>query len=206
MRMFYFEELDTFPKKVKNILGKLSAKRAKNVYCASQDHANDMISKLSLRKDKVKVIHLGFTPITLEKNSTRKVRGNNLLFVSVIRPYKNLHGLVDAVLLAKEKRPDLDIKLDVVGKPAQYAGIEEYMNNLYSRVATSKYSFCVNFLGPKKHNEVLELLTESKCLIFPTLFEGFGLPLLEAMATETPVLSSNVNSLPEISNSTTLFC
>lgn len=202
MRMFYFEELDSFSKKIKNKLGVLSVARANNVYCASKDHANDMVTRLNVKASKVKVIHLGFSSKNPKKVS---VRNDALVFVSVIRPYKNLHGLIDAVLSAKEKRPDLPICLNVIGEPANYLGIDDYMNSIHDAVSSSNYGSCINFLGKKTHDEVLSYLAESKCMVFPTLFEGFGLPLLEAMATSTPVLSSSVNSLPEISNGTTLF-
>lgn len=197
MRMFYFEDLDSRSKKIKNWLGRMSAKRANNLYCASKDHAKDLQQKLGLEKAKVKVIHLGFE-MDERQNDKQVKRNDAMLFVSVIRPYKNLHGLVDAVIKAKELRPDLPIKLDIIGKPANYVGIEDYMNEVHSKISNPKYANLFNFVGPLPHTEVVERLHKCKALVFPTLFEGFGLPLLEAMATKTPVICSDVNSLPEI--------
>lgn len=202
MRMFHFTKLDSFSKKIKNLLGEFSAKRCNNLYCASLDHANDMIKYLSLKPEKVKVIHLGYD---FNHEASDVQRTDNLLFLSVIRPYKNLHGLVDAVIMAKQNRPDLPIFLDIIGKPAKYVGIDDYMNSIHNKILSSDYPNIFKFHGALSHEESINFMKRSKCLVFPTLFEGFGLPLLEAMATSTPVISSNVNSLPEISNDTTVF-
>lgn len=205
MRMFYFEELDSLSKKVKNILGKLSARRADNVYCASKDHSNDLIHHLRLKRQKVKVIHLGYDMGNSKSVGSPCKRTNELLFVSVIRPYKNLDGLIRAIILSKTKRPDLPIKLKIIGKPANYVGIEGYMKDLGRLITESGFDQDIQFAGPKSHTEVIMNLKSSKALVFPTRFEGFGLPLLEAMATRTPVICSGVNSLPEIGSNTVTY-
>ncbi len=202
MRMFYFDDLNSISKRIKNFLGTLSIKRAKNVYCASMDHARDIKEKLNISSNKVKVIHLGcesFDPIQIK---TQTQREENLVFVSLIRPYKNLHGLVDAIIQAKVLRPDLPIQLTVVGEPANYLGINKYMADIKNKISDASMDNSIKFVGSKNHSEVLNLLSKSKAMVFPTLFEGFGLPLLEAMATKTPVITSSVNSLPEIGGDT----
>lgn len=205
MRMFYFEELDSFSKKIKNCLGRMSAKKSANLYCASQDHANDMIKNLSLNPNKVKVIHLGFNSNVSMSDEFSIYRDESLLFVSVIRPYKNLDGLVEAVIKAKQQRPDLPISLDVVGEPADYPGIDAYMTKIKKRIEDSGFSDSFNFLGKLAHGSVIDKLVACKALVFPTLFEGFGLPLIEAMGTKTPVICSSVNSLPEIGGDTVVY-
>ena len=208
MRMFYFEELDSFSKKIKNLLGRLSAKRANNLYCASKDHANDLISHLKLRPSKVKVIHLGFkmeNQVVDSTIGTQLERNDRLLFVSVIRPYKNLHGLVRSVIQAKIKRPDLPIHLDIVGKPANYVGIDGYMDDIHSEIAESNAQSYFTFVGSLPHEDVVTQLGQCKALVFPTKFEGFGFPLLEAMAMQSPVICSSVNSLPEIALDTVIY-
>jgi len=202
MRMFYFDDINSASKKIKNFLGILSIKRANNVYCASIDHATDVERRLNVEPGKIKVVHLGCKSPSMVQNPSVSGRGNKLIFVSVIRPYKNLHGLIEAVIQAKHLRPDLPIRLQVVGEPANYLGIDKYMADIKMRIQHASVDKSIEFLGSRSNSEVLELMSSSKALIFPTLFEGFGLPLLEAMATITPVISSSVNSLPEIGGDT----
>ncbi len=202
MRMFYFDDLNPASKKIKNILGILSIKRANNVYCASMDHATDLERRLDVPLGKIKVVHLGCEIFGEAQTPALSSRGQDLIFVSVIRPYKNLHGLIEAVIQAKNLRPDLPIRLQVVGEPANYLGIEKYMTDIKKRISHASADKSIKFVGAKSHSEVLALMSISKALIFPTLFEGFGLPLLEAMATKTPVITSSVNSLPEIGGDT----
>ncbi len=201
MRMFYFDELNSISKKIKNFLGVLSIKRSTNVYCASKDHAEDINKRLKISLHKIKVIHLGCQPFNLSSKALTR-RGEDLIFVSLIRPYKNLHGLIDAIVEAKDLRPDLPIRLLVVGEPANYPSMKDYMKIINKKISEASLENSIKFLGSKDHNKVLDLISRSKAMVFPTLFEGFGLPLLEAMATRTPVITSSVNSLPEIGGDT----
>ncbi|NVK29853.1 MAG: glycosyltransferase family 4 protein [Gammaproteobacteria bacterium] len=204
MRMFHFPELDNFSKKLKNILGVMSIYRAGSVYCASKDHGRDLELRLNLKRDKIKVIHLGVSAQN-ETTDTTVRRKKHLLFVSVFRPYKNLHGLVRAVIKAKATRPDFPIELHVVGKPANYPGMDAYMEKLTDLIENSNYPEIVRWVGPLEQKDVFKALRRCGAFVFPTRFEGFGLPLLEAMATSTPVICSSVNSLPEVGGDTVVY-
>lgn len=204
MRMFYFEELDSLSKKIKNFLGKLSLKKATSVYIASKDHKNDLLDNLDLDKGKLKVVYLGVNHSELSKYRENNDSLNNttnvpyFLFISVIRPYKNLHRLIEAYIDANREIGDKLPELRIIGAPSNYVGMDEYMSDIHEKIQNSNTQSKITFLGSKPHKIAMEQLSNSQALIFPTLFEGFGLPLLEAMACKVPVVVSNRNSLPEI--------
>lgn len=202
MRMFYFEEFDNLAKKIKNKLGIWSIKKSHSVFVASQDHKNDLLKNINIKNtSKIKVNYLGYSnkENNLE-NKFDKTDDKYFLFVSVLRPYKNLDRLVESYFefIKKVKNTENPPKLYIVGNIPNYKGINEYINNIKTFIKNNNIEDKVLFLGSKKHDEVINMMKNSEALIFPTLFEGFGLPLLEAMANKVPVLTSNRNSLPEI--------
>jgi glycosyltransferase involved in cell wall biosynthesis len=115
--------------------------------------------------------------------------GNYILFVGSIEPRKNLLGLLKAYLLLPEYVKK-DFQLLLIG----YKGwgnqeIVERMDQLKERV---------HYLGYLNNEELANLYRGASCLAFPSFYEGFGLPPLEAMACGCPVIVSNVASLPEV--------
>jgi glycosyltransferase involved in cell wall biosynthesis len=206
MRMFYFEEFDNIAKKIKNQLGIWSIKKSHTVYVASQDHKNDLLKSLSnIDKNKIKVNYLGYSADSIYEKNFNHTNDDYFLFVSVIRPYKNLDRLIKAYKLSFDKLDGKIPKLYIVGNIPKYKGINNYMNEIYAFIREYKLEEFIFFKGSKKHEEVISLMKGSKALIFPTLFEGFGLPLLEAMANKVPVLTSNRNSLPEVGLDTVIY-
>ncbi|MDA9124865.1 glycosyltransferase [Flavobacteriaceae bacterium] len=204
MRMFHFEELDTIQKKIKNILGKFSIKRCKYVYVASKDHQKDLINSLKINTNKVIVAYLGFdSELIISKNKNKLIDSNKYwVFISVFRPYKNLDGLIESYgILSKE---DVQIpNLIIVGDyPKDYRNIESYKFRINKLMEKYDLKNKVNFLGLKTHPEAMSYLKYSSLFIFPTKFEGFGLPLLEAMSLGIPVICSSCHSLPEIGQDT----
>lgn len=200
MRMFHFEELDSFQKKIKNKLGRLSIKRCKYVYVASKDHKNDLVRHLNESSKKIKVAYLGFDPNLdiVEDPNGLSFDGDYWVFISIFRPYKNLDGLIEAYAAlygTDEHIPDLVIIGDY---PSNYVNIEGYKLKIKQLVKKNKLEEKVHFIGLKSHNKAMWYLKNSSLFIFPTRFEGFGLPLLEAMSLSIPIISSGVHSLTEI--------
>jgi glycosyltransferase involved in cell wall biosynthesis len=114
-----------------------------------------------------------------------------VLYVGTIKPHKNLVRLIDAFAgLQREGFPDLTLLIigDEISKlPA-----------LRHAVHTHKLHKHVRFLGFLNENTLSALYRLASVFVFPSLYEGFGLPPLEAMAHGTPVVTSNVSSMPEI--------
>lgn len=200
MRMFYYEELDSISKRIKNVLGILSIKRSKNVFVASENHKKDLVSYLSVPSSKIKVALLGFNfDYKLDDLKSCALNKNPYwLFISVFRPYKNIDGLIDAygkLYMENSLIPDLILIGDY---PAGYLGIESYKSKIESLINQYDLDGKVCFLGFQSHEISMNYLANAELFIFPSKFEGFGLPILEAMALGIPVLSSNTHSLPEI--------
>jgi glycosyltransferase involved in cell wall biosynthesis len=114
-----------------------------------------------------------------------------LLYVGNIKPHKNLERLIEAFHLVREQgRPELELII-----------IGDEISKLQSlRRAVHKYQLhrYVRFLGFVPDKTLAVLYRLASVFVFPSLYEGFGLPPLEAMASGTPVVTSNVSSLPEV--------
>jgi len=114
-----------------------------------------------------------------------------LLYVGNIKPHKNLERLIEAFRLVREQgRPELELII-----------IGDEISKLQSlRRAVHKYQLhrFVRFLGFVPDKTLAVLYRLASVFVFPSLYEGFGLPPLEAMASGTPVVTSNVSSLPEV--------
>lgn len=107
---------------------------------------------------------------------------NYILFVGENRPHKNLNSVIEAFHSLKNVLGEMDFV--IVGQG-------------YKREQFSKYKriFCLNQVG---RSRLIQLYKDANCLVFPSLYEGFGLPILEAMIMETPVVTSDQNSCSEV--------
>lgn len=119
-----------------------------------------------------------------------------LLYAGSIRPQKNVPRLVEAFAVAKEElddHPELrDLKLIIIGDElSQYPSVRRTV--IQSRVEQS-----VRFLGFVPFETLRVFYEAATAFVFPSLYEGFGLPPLEAMASGTPVITSSTSSLPEV--------
>ena len=119
-----------------------------------------------------------------------------VLYAGNIKPQKNLPRLIEAFAVAKAELSEhpvyADLKLLLIGDSA-----EEH-SDLRRAVLRSRVQSDVRFLGFVPHPVLRVFYSRARAFIFPSLYEGFGLPPLEAMAHGTPVLTSNVSSLPEV--------
>ena len=125
-----------------------------------------------------------------------QIRYPFLLYAGSIRPQKNIPRLIEAFAVVRQKLEDhggyKDLRLIIIGDD-----ISRYPN-VRRAVIQSRVENCVRFLGfiPL---ETLRIFHElATAFVFPSLYEGFGMPPLEAMASGTPVIASQVSSLPEV--------
>lgn len=170
-----------------------SVKKSKKIITISQNSKNDIISRYHLKNDKVEVVYPGVKPDKedmSEENIKEKynIDGKYMLFVSTLQPRKNLTRLIEA--LSKIEK-SVKIKLVVVGRKGwKY---EEILS------APKKYGVedKVIFLNFVPDEDLTLLYKEAELFVMPSLYEGFGLPVLEAMKNGCPVAASNTSSLPE---------
>jgi glycosyltransferase involved in cell wall biosynthesis len=158
-------------------LERRAARRADLVLTLSESARADIESVLGLPRAKIRVIYLGGPPLDPEPSSKERY----FLFVGGTEKRKNLAAVLEAF-------SSLDgFELRVVGahkaSPVHDARREQRG---------------VHWLGHVSEEELVELYRHATALVFPSRYEGFGLPLLEAMARRTPVIASNRSSIPEV--------
>jgi glycosyltransferase involved in cell wall biosynthesis len=178
----------------------LAARKASLIVASSCATRDDIVSILGLPPEKVRVIYPGvdavFHPVADEGVLAAACRAWHLprrfiLFVGNIEPKKGLDTLMVAFdnLVRREKLPH---GLVVVGAP------QRGMRRLRALVSRLGLGERVLFTGHMPQGDLPALYSLADLFVFPSLYEGFGLPPLEAMACGTPVVCSNAGSLPEV--------
>jgi len=119
------------------------------------------------------------------------LHGAFVLYAGNVKPHKNLERLIEAFHLVRQSGLD-EVKLVIIGdEVSKYAELRRAVH----RYNLHKY---VRFLGYMPDETLAVLYRLTSVFVFPSLYEGFGLPPLEAMASGAPVVTSNVSSLPEV--------
>lgn len=125
------------------------------------------------------------------KNEYPQVSSEYILSVARLQPHKNIANLVRAYICMRQKS-DRHEKLVIVGKAT-----EKY-RDIFKIAEKSKFSHDIIFIDYVEDRLINRIYSAAKIFIFPSLSEGFGLPLVEAMASGVPVMASDVSSMPEI--------
>lgn len=178
---------------------------AKHVLAVSRSTKEDLINIFELPESKISVVHnalderFAFSHTTEERKHVLEryqLKEPFVLYSGKIRPHKNLHRLIEAFAVLKSELMEDEryktLKLIIIG--------DELSKHQYLRltVIRSGAQQDVRFFGFVPY-PILRVFYQSAALFaFPSLYEGFGLPPLEAMANRTPVVASNTSSLPEV--------
>lgn len=166
----------------------LVLQQAVHIICNSQATAQDIIKFCNIFPPKITPIPLGYDAQHFKfLNLPTK---NYFLYIGRCDPYKNLHGLISAFANLPSAS---DYELWLAGTPDP-----RYTPQLKAQVAELGLTEKVKFLEYVPFADLPRLINQAIALVFPSLWEGFGLPVLEAMACGTPVIASNVSSLPEV--------
>jgi len=124
-----------------------------------------------------------------------------MLYVGNIKPHKNLKILLNSFVILNEEIKN-KYKLVLVGKKEGFITADHEIDQIISAKKLHSY---VQFTGFVKDEELVEIYKRAALLVFPSRYEGFGLPPIEAMACGVPVLSSTAASLPEVCGNGALF-
>ena len=179
--------------------------RADHIFAVSHASKRDLARFFHIPESKITVVYDAvderFLTEPLPQDADRilerhAVHSPYVLYAGNIRPQKNLPRLIEAFAVAKAElrgHPELDqLKLLVIGEaPSRHTDLRRAV--LRARVRED-----VRFLGFVPRPVLRVFYSRALAFLFPSLYEGFGLPPLEAMAHGTPVLTSNVSSLPEV--------
>ncbi len=186
-----------------------SVKKAKKVLTISKSSKFDIIKEYKIPEEKVIVVYPGIKPSAYPRphvcnmNTIKAKFGiskNFILFVGTLQPRKNISRLIESFskVLRDEKVPH-DLQLVIVGKKGWL--YEEILKKPKELDIEEK----VKFLDFVSDDELIALYQQAICFILPSLYEGFGLPVLEAMKHGCPVITSNVSSLPEAGGDAALY-
>lgn len=194
-----------FPGLHRNLLGffvPISAKRANRIISVSEFTKREIIKYYRVPEEKITVIHEGASDkfaLIRDKDlifSVLKrygIKKKYILFVGRIEPRKNIIGLLKAFDYIKNKGMK-DICLVIVGNQDRIFKERE----LFNRIKDMELSSDIVFTGGVSEDDFPVLYNGAEVLVYPAFAEGFGLPVLEAMACGTPVITSNTTSLPEV--------
>jgi glycosyltransferase involved in cell wall biosynthesis len=186
------------------VLVPLAARRSDRVIAVSQSTRADLLGLPGLSAERIDVVHGGLGTVRrvepLSEHETRARFGLGerqlLLSLSAKRPHKNLLALIGALALIEPARRPL---LVLPGYPTDYEA------ELRARVTQLGLDADVRLPAWLEGGELEGLWAIARAFVFPSLYEGFGLPVLEAMARGVPVACSDVSSLPEIAGDAALL-
>ncbi len=178
-----------------------SLKRARRVIAVSQATKNDISELFNVEEKKMVVIPEAADTELLPLNdrhhdmrTTYKLPPRYVLYVGTIEPRKNLPTLFRAWHEVSQHHPELlrDTKLILAG------GVGFGGEDILPQIKKMKLGDSVRHLGYVSHNHKILLLRGATAFVFPTSYEGFGLPVLEAMQLGVPVVTTNTSSIPEV--------
>jgi glycosyltransferase involved in cell wall biosynthesis len=178
-----------------------AARRAAKIIAPSEATKRDVMRYLHVEEDRIQVVYEAageeFSPVQ-DREAIRDVLAahaihhNYILFVGTVEPRKNLKRLLEAFLHVVRSRPDRGELLVVAG------GRGWRNTDIYGFVEESGLTNRVRFLGYVSDFDLRVLYSAATMFAYPSLYEGFGLPVIEAMACGCPVVTSRVSSLPEV--------
>lgn len=175
------------------------AQKAARIATVSEASKNDISTLYHINKNKIDIVYNGasdwFKPISEnEKTITRNqyTQGKSyFLYVGSLHPRKNLSNLLKAYDLFR-KQSDSNTQLLIVGEKYYWTGEMEQTYN------SMQYKNEVHFTGRLSKEPLGKVMASAQALVYVSYFEGFGIPMVEAMNAEVPVLASNVSCMPEI--------
>jgi glycosyltransferase involved in cell wall biosynthesis len=187
-----------------------SVRRADFIIADSENTRNDLVVLLGVNPSQVAVVPGGveerFTPVTdqqtLQRARTRLGVGDApfVLAIGVIEPRKNLNRLMDAFhALKQRKNVPSNLKLVLAG------GKGWLYDDIFEHHAESPLRDDILLPGFVSDEVLPAIYSAAEVLAFPSLYEGFGLPILEAMACGTPVVASRASCLPEVAEGAALL-
>jgi glycosyltransferase involved in cell wall biosynthesis len=182
------------------VMMRQAGRRAARVLTVSEASRQDILHYLHLPPERVEVIHNALDealavspdPATVARVAERyQLHAPFILYTGNIKPHKNVDRLIEAFAILR-RRGVSDVQLLIIGDNVSKS---PELRRLVHRFQLHQH---VRFLGFVSDEMLAALYRLTRVFVFPSLYEGFGLPPLEAMAGGAPVITSNVSSLPEV--------
>jgi len=207
LTFFLFPRLHTFFKRYYfRLFTNLSARFCDKIICVSNSTKLDLIMYTKLDEKKVKVIHLGrdeIVPIVQQHQIVETCTKYNInidkkyiLFIGTIEPRKNILTMLKVFCAFRQQFSDY--QLVIVGRKGWY------FDDLFKFISQIDSSDII-FTGFIEAEEKPILLMGADFFVYPSLYEGFGIPVLEALSCCKPTITSNVSSMPEVAGDAALL-
>lgn len=182
------------------------AKKATRIATVSDFSKNDIASTYGIDLGKIDVVYNGcndsFTPLSPEKQTQTKNKfsggADYFLFVGALHPRKNISRLFQAFDAFKSTRSN-PVKLVIVGEKYYWT------SDIKHTYIGMKFKDDVIFTGRLSTEELLQVMGSALAMTYVPYFEGFGIPILEAMNCDVPVITSNVTAMPEVAGGAALL-
>lgn len=183
------------------------AQTATRIATVSEFSKKDIVKQYEVTPDKIDVVYNGvserFTPLSdIEKNQSQKQFAHGkpyFIFVGTLHPRKNIARLLEAFEDFKNSG-SYEHNLVFIGRKKWWTS---EMENTFQRISNKD---AVIFHEQLTQEQVALAVGASEALIYPSTFEGFGIPILEGMQSGVPVITSNLTSMPEIAGDAALLC
>ncbi|MGE0077662.1 MAG: glycosyltransferase family 4 protein [Bacteroidales bacterium] len=182
------------------------AQKASRIVTVSSSSKNDILKCYGVNADKVDVVYNGASPVFQPLSDAEIMNVRNeisngspyFVFVGAFNPRKNVDGLIRAYSLFR-KRIKTDHKLVIVGEPMFKT------NAIKTAYEESQYKDDIVFTGRKDIYSLRNIVGASFAMVYPSLFEGFGIPILEAMYCNIPLAVSQTTSMPEVAGDAAIY-
>jgi len=183
----------------------LSVKRADHILADSQATKDDLMELYGVTPEKITVLLTGvdkrFQPSNIGELTMRSKYALSdrpyLFTIGTVQPRKNYARIIHSLAKLRAEGHDLDLVI---------AGGRGWLEDpIYQAIQETQMMDYVKLIGFADDEDIPTLYTQAKCVVFPSLYEGFGYPVLEGMACGTPVVTSNVSSLPEVAGDAALM-
>lgn len=210
--LYYPEAHTSKARRYLDLSTRFSASQAERVIAVSEVTKNDLVRHYHIPPGKISVIYHGYdrqhyrpvTDLAIRQSVRERYgigSGRFLLYIGTLQPRKNLLRLIDAFETLIEAPDFGDVKLVLGGKPGWLS------QPILQRAGQVQVRWRDRLLLPGYlHDEAVPaLLSEASAFVFPSLYEGFGMPVLEALACGCPVICSNSSSLPEVAGAAALY-
>ncbi len=184
----------------------LFARKATRIVTVSTFSKNDISTRYGIEPAKIDVVYNGahdeYQPLSVdEREAVKKKYADGceyFVFAGALHPRKNIVNLLKAFIVFK-KRQRTNMKLVIAGRPAwKYEEVEQLK-------AEMPFKEDVKWVGYMNVDELSQVIGGAYALVYASLFEGFGIPILEALECDVPAIVSNTSSMPEVAGDAALL-
>lgn len=198
-QLAHFNSLSLLTKIYVRIITEFAILLSDSIITISEFSKKEILKLTRAKADQIKVIFCGADKKFADVPSLKTSKQNYILFVGNVKPHKNLKNAILAFKMISQKFPKY--KFYIIGKKEGFttgiARIAQLIAGIEDKIV---------FTGYVDDQELKQYYSNASIFFFPSLYEGFGIPILEAMLFNLPILASNVASLAEVGGDAIMYC